>query len=358
MTEKPPIPPTPDKKTEQELSPEQVKAIGKAYGLSQLEVLERISEGKLNKNFHAKDAETNEDYFLREHRHDNKPTIEKFHASERFFASHNIPVVVAMSLADKDEEAVYEQGGNYYSLYPWVEGKVIKGELSETALASIASLQAEIHLLSKDEVPQGLSDKKAIGWDKKQFQDDIDRYERMIRSNEQMTEFDELALEVIQLQKQVVEANDLRFEDMDLGKDHLIHGDIQKTNIFFGENDEVKHLFDSEHVQYSARALEVVKSLDLMVFSQDYTDEDFEDAEVFLKAYHEKYPLDRQEFENAIRAYFLRFAHYTWKLREHYDNDNTRVDRIFKYDKWRLEFMIKHLDAFIEKTVGLVFENE
>lgn len=351
MSEKMPIP-QPEKSNKTELTPETVKAIGQQFGVTEATLIKLITEGKLNTNYQIKDA--GRDYFLRGHRQTDKQTVERFHAAERYFSEHGIPVVVALPLSGHTTEAVAEQDGKLYSLYPWVGGKAYKEDLPEKALQSIARLQANIHLLSKDGAPQGFSDKPRVGWDKDQFIKDVQRYENMIKQKATREPFDELVLEVIDLQKKIVEANQRKFEDFDLGPDHLIHGDINRTNVFFDENNEVKHLFDSEHIQYSPRTLEVVRSLDLMCLSGDYTDDDFQQVKMFLQAYHERYPLDKNQFADALRAYFLRMAHYTWKLREHYDNKNTRVDKIFFYDHQRLTYMGKNLDAFVDRVVGLI----
>lgn len=339
--------------TEQELPKDVLKSVSSFLGFGELVFKEKIGEGVLNTNYRVKDADSGVSYFLRGHRHDDKGKVEKFYLAEKFFAEHDIPVVVALA---RDNQSVVEVAGELYSVYPWVEGRRARDVVDHAkALKSVARLQANIHLLSKDGASQGLSDRKSTGWDKSAFLEELGRYEALIKSKQIKDTVDGIVLEVIGLQRQMAVANDKILESFNLGQDHLIHGDIQGTNIFFDDKDEMKYLFDSEHIQYSPRGLEVARSLDLMCLSTEYTDEDFDRAGVFLQEYQSVYPLRRKELEESLRAYILRMVHYTWKLKERYDKQNYRVDKIFKYDKKRLAYFSQHLEPFVQRVLSSVF---
>ncbi|MDO8581357.1 MAG: phosphotransferase [bacterium] len=347
-----------DQRDIQNLSFEALQHIGIAFGIPKSELVAVIQEGNINRNYQIKDVRSGIFYFLRQHRIEKKmEDLERLHAAERFFAQHGIPVVPAIPILEKPNVHVYAQDGQLYSVYPWLTGKRYEErlELPTTALESIARMQADVHLLSNDGAPEGLSERRGMGWDREKFFIDCARYEAMIEGKDHREPFDDLVLAVLRLQKQAVKKNTTRFEDMRLGTDHLIHGDVHPGNIFFNDDDTIKHIVDSEHVQYSARVLEVAKSLDYICLSPDFTEEDFERARTFLVAYHARYPLTREELVDGVRAYFLRTVHSTWKLREHYDKGNTRVDKMFLKDQKRFVYFAEHLDAFIERITHFIF---
>lgn len=342
----------PESRPSPEVPNEALKQISSFFGLGEVVLKEKIQEGKLNDNYRMIELETGTSYFLRGHRHKDKGMVEKFHAAERFFAAHNIPVLVALS---RGNESVVEAVSKLYSVYPWIEGvraDAINDEMK--ALRSVASVQADIHLLSKDGAPEGLSDRRGSGWDKKNSLEEFSRIEQQVQAKSEKDEIDAITLEKIALQRALVEANDRTLEDFRLDADHLIHGDMNSSNIFFDENDEVKYLFDSEHVQYSARVLEVVKSLDLLCLPGKYDDENFEKARIFLQEYQSRYPLTKEELKNGLRAYVQRKAHDVWLLKEHYDKNNHRVDRIFKNNLNRLRYFSKNLDVFVERILSFL----
>jgi len=132
-----------------ELEKSQLARIGNAYGVGPLRMLDVVATGLLNRNFHVQ-AESGDEYFLREHRDIPVTVAEKHHAAERFLSRPDIPIVVGTSLHGKNEQSVFVDGEKLFSLYPWVTGRRLRSmELSDTAIRSLADVEARMHLLSK-----------------------------------------------------------------------------------------------------------------------------------------------------------------------------------------------------------------
>lgn len=147
----------------------------------------------------------------------------------------------------------------------------------------------------------------------------------------------------------LVAENNLRYEELNLQNEHIIHGDYHGQNIFYDENEEVKYVFDLEKTGVSPRALEIARSLDFMCFSNNYEKESFEDADAFLSSYNEIYPIDKRELSCGIKAFYIRKARSLWIEREHYINGNRRVDCFLKGELSMLKYYSQNLNEFINK---------
>jgi len=104
--------------------------------------------------------------------------------------------------------------------------------------------------------------------------------------------------------------------------------------------------------------MEIAKTLDFFCFRAETMKERFRRARVLLTEYHKIYPLIEQRLRDGLRAYFLRFVHYTWQCREYYKNNNERLRNVIVDDRERVVFLEQHLDDFIDQVIAEAFRNK
>jgi len=295
--------------------------IRQLYNLD-LVFIEKVSGGFLSDNYIL--TSTEENYFLKKHRHLDLVHVEGVILAEQFFAEGSIPVILPLSTTDK--KYFFEHEGRYYSLYPFVQGRHIeRGLLSENAAVSLGATLAKLHKLGKKStlpVPELFN-----AWDKEKFVTVCAAVKAVIAQKQEPSEFDLLTLKGLELKKNCVLANTITLEQLSLLNDHLIHGDYFCNNVFFDTNDKVSHVFDFEKTQFAPPLYEAFRSMFVSFFSIP-SEENLLQAKKYLDAYLKEYPQPIEVVRNSFTGAFLKQIHSIWIEEEHYLKNSTRTDSI------------------------------
>lgn len=320
--------------------------VGQTYQIAQQpRLVEKVKSGYLSQNFILQSGKTR--LFLKQYRFDSIERINEIQQVKFFLSQGGIPVV--LPIKNNLGNFIFEHNHKFYSLFPFVKGKILRRRnRSSKAFASAGRMLAQIHALSKNGYP-GIVKKKEKGWNKKEFLPKASEIQKQVESIENKTSFDRLALEVLQLKTKLVNKNDLSYRKLSLPGNHIIHGDYHAQNIFFDNNDEVKYIFDLEKTRLAPRVLEIVRSMDFMCFSGDFKSKSFSNANTYLKAYCQTYPINKNELERGIKAYYLKKVHSLWIEIEHYLNKNFRVDCFLEQELLMLRYYPKNYKIFIKK---------
>jgi Ser/Thr protein kinase RdoA (MazF antagonist) len=309
------------------------------------ELLEKVNSGYLSQNFILQNGSNK--LFLKQYRFDDFEKIKEIHRVKLFFSNGGIPII--LPIQHNEGDLIFEHDGKFYSLFPFVEGKIIRrAERSRKAFDSTGAMLAEIHILSKNGHPDIIHD-YAKGWKKKKFLSEAKNVRRKIETFLNKTDFDKLALSTLDYKTDLVKQNKLQYEKLNLRNDHIIHGDYHGQNIFYDENDEIKYVFDIEKTEVAPRVLEIVRSMDFMCFSNNYEVKNFEDANAYLAAYNKVYPLSKNELIRGMKAYYLKKTHSLWIEKEHYLKNNFRVDVFLEGELLMLRYYSRNFDKFTEK---------
>jgi homoserine kinase type II len=325
---------------------EVLEKIRKTYSFAdKVEFLENVNSGYLSQNFILKNNDNK--FFLKQYRFDNIQKVNTVHQVKFFFANGNIPII--LPIKNDLDEYVFEHKNMIYSLFPYVDGKIIeRSKLSAKAFESSGKMLAKIHSLSRNDFPKILQN-HTKGWKKKDFLSDTQTLIDKIESIKLKTDFDKLALDTIRYKNTLVSNNYLKYEELDLQNNHIIHGDYHEQNIFYDKNSEVKFIFDIEKTEIAPRVLEIARSMDLMCFSGNYELKNFKNANIYLTAYNKIYPTNHNELKRGIMAYYLKKAHSLWIEKEHYLKNNSRVDCFLQGELSMLKYYAQNIETFFEK---------
>src|SRR3989338_5272717 len=169
--------------------------IRKLYGIAEkAELFEKVKDGYLSQNFILQNDGTK--LFLKQYRFDNIEKIKEIHRAKFFFASGNIPVILPIQNSEGDY--IFERAGKFYSLFPFVEGRIIqRAERSLKAFESAGRMLAKIHILSKNGYPDIIHD-HTKGWKKEVFLPEAQEIKQKIETISVKTDFDKFALNTLQ----------------------------------------------------------------------------------------------------------------------------------------------------------------
>lgn len=316
--------------------------INQLYGINVCSS-EKVEKGFLSDNYFLSDGIKK--FFLKKYRFNNSNRIAEIHASKKFFADGGVPIILPITLLDG--KTFFEYDTAYYALFPFIEGRHLeKGDLSENAIISLGQMLGKIHLLGK-ESKIVIDDRFKIDNEEKTSKK-IDDILAKISEVSCPSDFDKVALENVQMKKELLLKNTVTSESLGLNCDHLIHGDYLDHNVFFGENDKVKWVFDLEKTNYSPRTYELFRSMIYGFLSAGVIQVDLENAKKYIDAYSRVYPISKDEIKRGLQLYFVKTIHGFWVESEHYLKGNTRVDHLLFDDHKRIRYLSENMDKLVD----------
>ncbi len=319
-----------------------ISEINSLYSL-QLHSPEKVNKGFLSEN-HIFQGDNK--YFLKRYRFDKQDRIEEIHSAKRYFADGGIPVILPITNTKGNTLFFFENG--YFALFPFVSDiQLERGYLTDTAVISFGEMLGRIHLLGKASTLPIKEKFKA--WDKEKALKKIDLIYNEINKLTDLTEFDRLALHNIETKKRLIQNNTIKYEDLGLPCDHLIHGDYLDHNVFFGVDNKVSFVFDFEKTDYSPRTYELFRSLMVTFLSNNFDEQEFEKAKLYLMSYLSVYPTSKDELLRGLKLYYLKIIHRTWVEGEHYLEKKDRVDLFLLNDLQRIKYLSENFEEFQEK---------
>lgn len=320
-----------------------LKRVNELYGL-QVHSFEKVTKGSLSENYIL--VEGDKKYFLKKYRFDNKEKIEEIHLAKKYFAEGGIPVILPIANKEGNTFFCFENG--YFALFPFIDEKEFKrGSLPDKAIISLGEMLGRIHLLGgKAKLP--ISNKFKT-WDKEKILAHIELIKAEINKKEILNDFDKLTLESVELKKNLISRGFVEHENFNLPNDHLIHGDYLDGNVFFGEDNQVSHVFDFEKTNYSPRVYELFRSLMYVFLSEEITDEDINKAKSYLNSYLNVYPTSKDELRRGLKFYYTKSIHGLWVEYEHYLKNNNRPDEFLLSDFRRIKYLSENLNELETK---------
>lgn len=321
--------------------------ISEQYNLSNLRFLEKVDKGYMSENSILESE--GKKFFLKKHRTVDYGIVSTTLNVEQFFADKGIPAILPIPFGNN--ETMFQTEDGMYSLYPFVEGSHgHRMHYSKTALKSAAEMLAKIHIAGQKDYPSVVYD-DFVMWTKEEFLAKATSVKELIKPE---TDFDRMALEYLELKIKVVTQTDEFPFEKNFGTPQLIHGDYHGSNIFFDDKEQVTHVFDFEKAQIQPSVLEVVRSINFLCFGGEFSEDQFESAEHFLRCYEAIIPVDRDYLRNAIWFWHFRQAYSLWEHTEHYEKNNTRVDDLVEKRYGYLKYYSENIETHVEKIMNSI----
>ncbi len=328
-----------------------VEFLYEEYRIGKIIKAEKIEKGYSTCNFVLKTGQ--EKYFFKQYRFDDLERMKEVHRAKEYFFNGGIPIIFPKR--DRGGNTFVEYQGKYYALFPFINGRIIEEEnFTAEALESLGKILAEIHILGqKKEIPR--MRKEFNGWNEEKFFKNTEQILKGFLKKKEKNQTDVFVEEMVRKKIVIAEKTHCFYKDFGFKNDHLIHGDYYDANVFFDENDQVKYVFDFEKVQMAPRIFEVIRSVDRICFGGASVKQNLKRAKQYLQAYHKKYPLQKEEFEEGMVFYFFTRVYSVWAEEEYYLKGNTRVLPLLVRGKSRFQFWIDYREE-AEVILGEIFK--
>jgi Ser/Thr protein kinase RdoA (MazF antagonist) len=317
--------------------------IEKLFGLAEISYSEKVDKGFLSENTKLMTSD-NKAYFLKKYRFDNEKRIKEIHAAKKYFSDGGVPVI--MPVHTRQMQTYFTYNDSYFALFPFVSGlQPERGTLSKAMIVSLGNMLGKIHLLGKESLLE-IDDHFTLS-NKEEALETARNIEAKLNEIKDKNDFDLLTQEVVTFKKELIEKNDISFEDLNLRSDHLIHGDYLDHNVFFDEHGGVKYVFDFEKTSYEPRTQELFRSATYSFLNTDFDETSIANIRLYIKSYLEVYPIGTEELKNGLLAHFIKSAYGFWVEKEHYLKGNSRVDLFLELNFKRLKFMSERLNDLL-----------
>ncbi len=333
---------------------ELLNKLAKAYGLKGLKLVGRVKHGVLSNNYIVQASGVK--YFLKHYRVTVAGRVQYVHQAKQIFYKYGVPVV--LPLPTKSGVTYVKLGKDAYALFPYINSKqVVNGhELNTQQIQNVARMLAHMHGLSRQRLPKVASvgvTPWSAGYVKKLKQDFVLGANEMlaiIRAKKRKTQFDLQAERGLVLKLRLLNDMPIAFNMRKLGKPHFLHGDFHQRNVFFNPDNTVSHVFDFEKSDIQPRAFEVVRSINIIFFSEEFNIKNFRRAHIYLSAYCNVYTIPKSEIISAVQISYYRHILSLWIEREHYKNYDFRPDKFLSGNILYLKYFHRHgSEEFVDK---------
>lgn len=323
--------------------------IGERYKLQNLQFVRRITEGVLSDNVVLSDGQRLL-FFKTYNPKYSHEWIKKVHEVKQFFADQGIPVI--LPIHDKLDDTSFEANDRIHALFPYIEGrKLERGQLSPTALESAGTMLAKIHHAGSKNYPTDVNLQK-LTWDWEEKVREQAELLELATNKPEKSAFDAIAIPFMQQKLIALQDNLKTVESFGMQHDHLLHGDYHDANLFFDNKDQVEFIFDWEKTAFGDRRFELLRAIDLSIFGGVYSDDRFDQATIFIRAYNQHYPLTPEQFAMSIEWYWLHLLRGNWCLKEHYQLGNTRSDKFLPHNIATFDYFMKNADEYRDRLVS------
>lgn len=288
----------------------------------------------------------NKEYFLKQYKGRGSDEVFETKFAEHYFHNHDLPVV--LPLADAVGRPAFTIGGDWYSLFPFIEAQQPDPtNLSDAFLSSLGETLARLHRAGSLAPVEGFRRLKL--WNIEHFIFEMVDLKRLMQDEMGNPRMTPQMIENMQAKIDFVQTTNVKPSDFHLPFDCLLHGDPIYQNTFTDDQDNVIALFDLEDACVGPRAYELGRAIMINCFDDGWGDEQMKRARVFLAAYDHVFPIGLDELHQGLYMYLVKNAHKLWfEVKRLFDeNDETR--RCYESHARRVRRLSEDWLAFCKK---------
>lgn len=284
-------------------------------------------------------------YFLKMYRRLGNVVHQIKHAEE-FFSDERVPVI--RSIPDKHGREAFCLDREWCSLFPFVEARsLLSGELTDAHLTALGHLTARIHTLGAFVHTSHFD--QIYFWQHHYFFWEYEELMDVLRKRESLSEMDRLVVRTLEEKHKRVSSLETETADLPNSNLILVHGDLIYQNVFWDDQVHITHVFDFEKTCIAPRAYEFARSMMINCFDEEWNDEAFRRATVFLDAYREEADFSFEEFVEGIRMYWSNVAHMTWLEAKYVFGKQTEPSAVYSSHANRMAHMHEDPEAFCRR---------
>ncbi|WP_371791566.1 phosphotransferase [Streptomyces sp. NBC_01471] len=268
--------------------------------------------------------------------------------------SHDVPACAPLPTVSGD--VIAEIGGSSYCLFPWSDGKHVRGiDLSLSQVSELGAHLARLHVAlghaaEGAELPMPASATAEVT-EAGRAVEKADRLARAVFAQSVGDAFDVAASTAIEERKILLDKYaHLRPEgDLPMGPHGWTHGDFQYRNLLWA-NGELATVLDWDRLGIRPYAEEVARTAQVQFGVEGVFD--LERVSTFAAGYRSVIPLESAVLVAAAeRLWWKRMTDF-WQLEFHYDRHDQSCDDLFLADEALLHWWTERLDAVERAFAG------
>lgn len=291
------------------------------WGLDALSPPTPVDQSALNFNYRAETGSGT--YFLRIHKRSRpREQLETEHAVLRWAGERGIPVVLPVPSANR--ETLRSNGGQFVSLFPWMDAPTLQRQSLEPAGAkllgeTLGMLQSKLRDL---DIPLRKSNGE-LQWDTERSIDALSRVDDLIRYYPAPGEERLRIQEAIRFQMELLESQEPR---PSLDFEYLVrqpcHSDFHERNVLVRDA-ALAAVVDWERVSITPPLFELMRALTFCwALDEPLLSE-------FLGGYAANTAIDPKAVQPSVEMWWQQTLHNTWAYTESFVRGDHRVDRFF-----------------------------
>ena len=325
-----------------------------SYQLPAINKVEKVTKGTVSHNYILETGDGTK-YFLRRYGNQDLKIITQILYGLDWMGNRGVPAI--LPLVGTQGQLWEPVDDIYYSLFPAVSGLELESVPNRTiAISSLGANLAAIHLAGKLDAPIPNIEVSNWRWDTPKFKTEAEQLGSVINSriNSDESGFVPLALDAISFKVGQIEQLSFRAEDLQLHSDHLIHGDYNSGNMFFGPDSRVTHIFDWDHLHVYVRGFELLKSIFITCFDDGCDESAWAEAELYLKSYHQVYPLSKRELVDSLKLLYANRLHHLWFEKAHFQLGDWRGDQYLAPNLNIIKYLSSNLEAVSDRFLAVL----
>ena len=316
--------------------------LSKQFNFDKIISLTSITKGYSSQNFQITTDDGNK-YFLKKYDHEIKD-FDFIEYAEGFFFHGGFPVIQPRISKTGPKYVKYKRC--MYSVYPFIDAQFVPSRhLTDQHAFNLGCFLAKMHKYSEDNRKSYLPYVKKFKPPRLADKNDILRiYYNVLRSLEKRSKRDELDDSVYSLLQQKVEYIKKNHKpcklDLENEKEVLLHGDFNNENVFFDTSANIIDIFDFDRVFVGYALYELISSL-IIIFFDNFEEQNFNRASKFLEGYKLIKHINRQSFKCTIQYYINELFYTSLFEEEKYLRKSDRFDNIYKHYLSTLKYFLQ-----------------
>lgn len=327
-----------------------LRFLSQQFGLGEILSLFSTTGGYSSQKFQITAGDGNK-YFLKEY----APEVQNFgliEYAEDFFFRGGFPVIQTFASNEGPKYVKYKN--RVYSVYPFIDAQLVSSQRIVGQYAfNLGCFLAKMHKYSGNNQESHRSYiKKFKLLNKNDILKTYDSVLQLLKKKSNRGELDDSVYSLLQQKVEYIKQHEIFKLDIESEKVILLHGDFNNENVFFDASANIINIFDFDRVFVGYALYELISSL-IIIFFDNFGEQNFDRASRFLDGYKMIKRIDRESFKRAIQYYIHELFYTSLFEEEKYLRKSDRFDEIYKHYLNTLKYFLQK-NNFTERICNYV----
>lgn len=272
------------------------------------------------------------DYFVRFHgTQANETKLSREQRVIQWAKAHGLPVIAPC--CDTQGRSLWQEEGQWISLYPWVEGHTwVRGSIQPPEARVLGEMHGRLHAtLATYEDPDLSSEGTGSSWNTEQTLLRLEQIQQELQKKSVGDAEEKFILNDIQNQRAFLFSSARPASDFGTLSRQPVHGDYHEGNVLVNGLGQVEAVVDWEMVGRLPPVFEVLRTLSYVRLLLP------ELLTAYLTGYQQWARLTEQECTLGVEMWWQSLLHDTWAWQRYFVEGDVRTKRFFPFVRARFQ---------------------